>query len=148
MFNKKIFVLSLLLMLVLGMAMSVSVLAQGTDTNTESSGTAAENLFNTIRDNQLHKLKDTSLPGTESDEYDLLKEIAKIIKVALGTLVMIFMSLVIFAGFKWMTSGGNEETIGKAKKMMSAALIGVAVIFFAYAITLLVFNLILNNKLA
>ncbi len=142
--NKKIFVLSLLLMLTLGMTLSITVLAEE-PSPTESGGAA---LFNTIKDNQLHKLQNTNLPGTESDDYDLLTEIAKIIKVALGTLVMIFMSLIIFAGFKWMTSSGNEETISKAKKMMSAALIGVAVIFFAYAITLLVFNLILNNKLA
>ena len=144
MFSKKIFVLGLLLMLTLGMLINISVLAAE-----EDPPETGDSLFMKIFNNQLEPLEKTDLPGTtDPDNYSLLTEIAKIIKVALGTLVMVFMSLVIFAGFKWMTSGGNEETIGKAKKMMSAALIGVAVIFFAYAITLLVFNLLLNNKLA
>ena len=110
---------------------------------------SAEMLYDDIKENQLGPLSQTGLPGAaEGEDYDLLAQIAKTIKVALGTLVIIFMSLIIYAGFKWLTSGGNEQTIGDAKKMISAALIGVVIIFFAYAITVFVFNLILNNRIS
>ncbi len=142
MLSKRIFVLSLLLILFSGILSFTPVLAQQ---SADGSGSA---LFQKIKNNQFDKLSNTDLPGTHNDNYDLLTEIAKIIKVALGTLVMVFMVLLIYAGFSWMTSGGNTETVSKAKKIIAAALIGVTVVFFAYAITVLVFNLVLNNKLA
>jgi TRAP-type C4-dicarboxylate transport system permease small subunit len=71
--------------------------------------------------------------------------VAGVIKMVLGTLVMVFLVLIIYGGFRWMLSGGNEETITKAKKVISAALIGLVVILFSYVITAFVFNLILKN---
>ena len=146
--GKKIFVLSLLGLLLAGWILSVPM-ALAEDENGTDGGSSNSALFDKIKDDQLTPLANTDLPGSQDKEnYNLLGEIAKIIKVALGTLVMVFMVLLIYAGFSWMTSGGNEETINKAKKMIAAALIGLVVVFFAYAITVLVFNLILNNKLA
>ncbi len=142
--NKKILLLSLLILLFFnGFLVMPVAWAQ------EEGGSSSNALYNEIKEKQLNPLATVGLLGSEEKEdYDLLGQIAKTIKVVLGTLVIIFMSLIIYAGFKWLTSGGNEQTIGDAKKMISAALIGVVIIFFAYAITVFVFNLILNNRIS
>ena len=64
--------------------------------------------------------------------------IAQIIKAILGFLGVIFIVLIIYAGFLWMTSAGNEEKAGKAKKIITAAIIGLVIVLSAYAITIYV----------
>lgn len=60
---------------------------------------------------------------------------ANIIKMALGVLGTIFLVLTIYAGFLWMTAGGEEEKTSKAKKLISNGVIGLIIILSAYAIT-------------
>ncbi|MBN2854352.1 hypothetical protein JXK06_02340 [Patescibacteria group bacterium] len=59
----------------------------------------------------------------------------KIIQWVLGFLGLIFLVLIIFAGFKWMTSGGNEEEVKKAQALMKNAVIGLIIILAAWTIT-------------
>jgi len=66
---------------------------------------------------------------------DLANVIGRVIKVILGFLGLILLILFIYAGFLWMTSGGDEEKISTAKKIMGAAVIGLLIIVIAYAIT-------------
>jgi len=40
----------------------------------------------------------------------------------------------IFGGFTWVISGGNEEKVRKGKAMIMWASLGLAVIFFSYAL--------------
>ena len=58
----------------------------------------------------------------------------RIIRVVLSFLGIIALIIVLYAGFKWMTSGGNEETIGDAKKTLIAGAIGLAIILLAYSL--------------
>jgi hypothetical protein len=58
-----------------------------------------------------------------------------IIRYALGFIGIIFIALIMIAAFQWMTSGGNEDKIKKAKSHLLNAVIGLAIIFMAYAIT-------------
>jgi hypothetical protein len=44
------------------------------------------------------------------------------------------------AGYKWMTAGGNEEKVKEAKSQIQHAIIGLAIIIMAYAITYFVFE--------
>jgi len=67
---------------------------------------------------------------------------AKIIRTALGVLGTIFLILVLYAGFLWMTAGGNDEDAGTAKKLLFQAVIGLAIVLSAYGITLLVFKMV------
>ena len=53
---------------------------------------------------------------------------------------LIFVCLVIYAGYLWLTSAGNEEKIKKAKDIMFAGIIGIAIILSAYVITLIVIH--------
>ena len=45
-----------------------------------------------------------------------------------------------------MTSGGESDTIDKAKKTIIAAIIGLAIVLMAYAITTFVVNTLLNSS--
>lgn len=71
---------------------------------------------------------------------DLVTTVGKIVKLVLGFLGLIALILFIVGGFKWMTSGGNEESIAEAKKLMSAAVVGLFIIIIAYAATTFIVN--------
>ena len=60
---------------------------------------------------------------------------ASIIRTALTFLGMIFLVLTIYAGFMWMTAGGEEEKVKKATDTLKAAVIGLAIVLSAYSIT-------------
>lgn len=66
--------------------------------------------------------------------------IAFVIQGALALLSIVFIILMIIAGFRWMTAGGNEEDIKKASGTIRHALIGLIFILAAYAITYFVFK--------
>ncbi len=61
------------------------------------------------------------------------------IRLVLSLLAIIFLILVIMAGFKWMTAGGNQETIAKAQKSLKETIIGLLIVLAAYAITWYIF---------
>lgn len=65
---------------------------------------------------------------------------ARIIQVILSLLAVIFLILIIMAGFKWMTASGNEDQIKKSQTTIKNAIIGLIIILGAYAITYFVFN--------
>ncbi len=59
---------------------------------------------------------------------------AKIIRIGLSLLGIIAVCIILYAGFMWMTSGGNEEKISVAKKTLINATIGLAIIMASFAI--------------
>lgn len=70
-----------------------------------------------------------------STTTSLEQTIGQIINVILGFLGIIFLVLVIYAGFLWMTAGGNSDKVDKAKQIMTQAVIGLVILLAAYAIT-------------
>lgn len=79
-------------------------------------------------------------PSGLAGNYSLSSIISVLIQVVLGFLGIIFLVLTIMAGFKWMTSNGNEDTIKKAKGSLVNSIIGLVIVIAAYAITYSVFN--------
>ncbi|MGE5425508.1 MAG: pilin [Bacillota bacterium] len=73
-------------------------------------------------------------------EFTIGSLIALIIKVALGLLGVIFIILIIFSGYRWMTASGNEEAVNKSKKTIQMAIIGLVIVLAAYSITYFVFE--------
>lgn len=61
--------------------------------------------------------------------------VATIIQAFLGLLGVIFVILIILAGYNWMSAAGDEEKITKAKDTIRAAIIGLIIIVAAYSIT-------------
>lgn len=66
--------------------------------------------------------------------------IARIIRVFLGFLGIIFLLIVLKTGFIVMVSGGRDEKIIEAKKTFYRGLIGLIIIFLSYEIVLFVFK--------
>jgi len=77
-------------------------------------------------------------------DVSLPEVISLIIKVLLSFLGVIFVILIIYAGFLWLTSAGSEDKISKAKKIMTAAVIGLAIVLAAYTITFFVIDKLLE----
>jgi len=95
-------------------------------------------------EDQLSPIKDVYNPSGDVSPTTLSEVIARVIKVVLSLLGMIFLVLIIYAGFTWMTSAGNEDRIDKAKKIMAAAVIGLAIVLAAYVITAFVVNSLID----
>lgn len=66
---------------------------------------------------------------------DLADTIGTLISIALGLLGVVFLVLMLYAGFLWMTAGGNDEKVGKAKKLITQTVIGLVLTVAAYAIS-------------
>lgn len=69
---------------------------------------------------------------------------ANIIRIALGFLGLIAISLIIYAGWLWMTAAGEEEKIEKAKKILISAVIGLIIILSAFAIASFILSRLLG----
>ena len=66
--------------------------------------------------------------------------VVRIINVALSLIAIILVCIILYAGFLWMTSGGDPEKTAKAKKYIQNAIIGVIIILSAWAITKFILN--------
>lgn len=86
---------------------------------------------------KLQQISNTSyqaIAGPQNSSV-ISQKIGLIISYILGFLGVIFLILTIYSGFQWLTAGGNEETIKKARSRLINAVIGLAIILSAYAIT-------------
>lgn len=66
--------------------------------------------------------------------------VATVIKAFLGLLGIIFIYLLVLAGYNWMTAAGDEQKVTKAKDEIKRAVIGLIIVISAYAITSFVFK--------
>ena len=65
----------------------------------------------------------------------LTTKAGQIIGLVLSFIGVIFLILMIYAGILWMTASGNEQQVTKAKGLIINSLIGMIIVFSAYAIT-------------
>lgn len=68
-----------------------------------------------------------------------------IVKVALSFVGIIFLSLMVYAGFLWMTARGETDQVDTAKKIITQSVIGLAITVGAYSITAFVVPAILSK---
>ena len=57
-----------------------------------------------------------------------------LVNTFLSLIGIVFIILIIYAGFKWMTAGGNEEQVNKAKTTIINSVIGIVVVMGAFVI--------------
>jgi len=69
---------------------------------------------------------------------DLKETVINILQLLLGLLSLIAVVMIIIGGFTWLTAGGNEEKVDKAKKIISAAVVGLIIVLLAWAIVIFV----------
>ncbi|MBI2644641.1 hypothetical protein HYW94_00480 [Candidatus Uhrbacteria bacterium] len=80
---------------------------------------------------KLGKVGENASIGTK----DLGIIIASIIQTILGLLGVVFIILIIYSGFLWMTASGNDEKIKTAQGHLRNAVIGVAIVIGAQIVT-------------
>jgi heme/copper-type cytochrome/quinol oxidase subunit 2 len=103
-----------------------------------------------------------SLPAQASDLEDNLGDVQSDSDLAdasltefIGTLISVFISvlgivlllLIIYAGFLWMTAGGNTDQVGTAKTIMINSVVGLIILLAAYAISDFVITALANAGL-
>lgn len=69
-----------------------------------------------------------------SETGGLPQLIGKIINIFLSILGVLFVVLMVYGGYLWMTSFGNSQKVDKAKELIIDAVIGLIIIMLAYAI--------------
>lgn len=77
---------------------------------------------------------DTSLAPGDADSQ-IFNIIGRLINIALGLLGIVFFIYIVWAGFIWMTAGGDETKTKKATQMITQGTIGLVIILAAYAIS-------------
>jgi len=92
----------------------------------------AQSWWKTAQQGGLDKIGEAYGEGTQPT--DLKMVVARIIEVFLGFLGIIFVILILFAGYRWMTAAGNEEKVSQAKEQLLTGVIGLAIIIAAYGI--------------
>lgn len=85
----------------------------------------------------------TSLVGGTADTQ-LFNIIGRIINILLGLLGIVFFIYVLWAGFIWMTAGGDPTKVKKATDMLIQGTIGLVIILAAYAISNFAVNQLLT----
>jgi uncharacterized membrane protein len=110
-------------------AFSLMILAGGW---TASAATANDNIRS--QDSKFMELAGFAVDTTVGGIAGLL------IKTVLSFLAIIFVVLLVYSGFQWMTAQGNEDKVTKAKETIVRAVIGLVIIIAAYSITAFVFS--------
>ena len=77
----------------------------------------------------------SKIGGGAFGSADLRDTIVQLVNVLLGFLGIIAVIIILWGGFKWMTAGGNEESVGEARSLIIAGIIGLAIIIASFAIS-------------
>lgn len=83
-----------------------------------------------------HLRKTGGRAGTTQENLDQVA--GTVINTALSLVGLIFLVLMVYGGYLWMTARGEESQIDKAKSIIRSAIIGIVIVMSAYAITFLV----------
>jgi len=98
----------------------------------------ADSVWDTAKEGGVEKIGTEAYDTTTSkDPRDIVIDV---IKIFLTFLSIIFIVLIMLAGYKWMTSQGNQDKVDEAKKEITRAIIGLGIIIAVYAITDFVFT--------
>jgi len=90
---------------------------------------------------------DTAIEAGFDDDIYFDSIVPVIIKTVLSLLGVIFMILMVYGGSIWMTAGGKEDRVKKAKDLIQAAIIGLVIVVSAYAISIFVISKITKGVL-
>lgn len=73
--------------------------------------------------------------GATPERATITLYIGGIIKIALDFLGIVLLVIILYGGYLWMTAGGNEEQIKKAKAWITNGVIGVVIVIAAYVVS-------------
>lgn len=73
--------------------------------------------------------------GNAGAPKDIREVVANVISVFLGLLGIMFLALIVLAGYKWMMAQGDSSKVDEAKDQLRTSTIGLAIILAAWGIT-------------
>ena len=76
----------------------------------------------------------------------LIDSVIRLVYFSLSFLGVITLLIILYAGFLWMTAGGDQEQIGQSKKWLINGVIGLILILTAYSVTLLVSKYVIQSS--
>ena len=71
----------------------------------------------------------------QASETTFASNLGLVVNIVLSFSGVIFMSLMVYAGYLWMTARGEENRIEKAQNIIRSAIIGMIITVGAYSIT-------------
>ena len=123
-------------MVTISLILPISVSAQGATSTSSTPASSDSSGINGDTSKQIIKLQN---PLTTNS----ITEIAgRAIKAAMGIMGSLALAVFIYGGFRWLTAGGNAESVSAGTGAMVWATIGIFIIFASYAILQLVFSAI------
>jgi TRAP-type C4-dicarboxylate transport system permease small subunit len=78
--------------------------------------------------------KADNIGGTDIGTTDIRDVIINLVNVLLGFLGIIAVIIIIWGGFRWLTAGGNEESVATARSIITSGIIGLGIIIASFAI--------------
>ncbi len=72
--------------------------------------------------------------------------IGMIIRYVLGTVGVVLTVIIVYAGFLWLTAGGNSDQVGKAKKLLINGFVGLLITLGANSIAHFVIDRLTDNS--
>ncbi|MCX6795955.1 MAG: Ig-like domain-containing protein, partial [Candidatus Falkowbacteria bacterium] len=91
----------------------------------------------------LNEAANIGLPDTGG--RDIKQLLVDIVRYFLSFLGLVAVIVIIYGGWLWMTSGGNQFRLSNAKKVLTNAIIGLIIIIFAFVIVSWVANWIIGT---
>lgn len=88
---------------------------------------------------------DAAAPSSLKGNKDLLATIGRLIQTVLSYLGVLFLILMLYSGFLYMTARGDDKKIDTAKKIISGAVTGLIIIAASYALTAFVINAVAGS---
>ncbi|MCK5122936.1 MAG: hypothetical protein KAQ87_02205 [Candidatus Pacebacteria bacterium] len=76
-------------------------------------------------------------------ETDIEQAIMNVTNYILGFIAIIATLVIIYGGVRYLTAGGNEDSVAEAKKIIASGVIGMVIAGLAYAMVIVVSTIIL-----
>jgi len=81
----------------------------------------------------------------QANETSFAEILGSVVQTALSFIGVIFIALMVYAGYLWMTARGEESEIDKAQDIIRAAIIGLIITLAAYSITYFIIPKVLDK---
>ncbi|MFH1427887.1 MAG: MMCAP2_0565 family pilin-like conjugal transfer protein [Patescibacteria group bacterium] len=85
-------------------------------------------------ENQLKELGKEGGYDVGANEYTISEIVGTVVKAFLSLLGIIFIALMLYGGYTWMTASGDEEKVKKSKDIIRMAIIGLIIIIGSWVI--------------
>ena len=100
--------------------------------------------------NSLKKVQEAGSGYTEIDDgvdgNNLAANAGKIVQVFLSLLGIIFLVLMLYSGYSWMTAAGDQGKVERAQNTIRRAIIGLIITIGSYAITQFILVKLLDHN--